>query len=99
MKYTVKVLVKAQMELLLSLKWYDGQLDGLGDRLELSVLKKIDSIINNPLIYPNKKFDFRECKVDDFPFLIIYKVDPRKHLIVIYAIFHTSRRPGKKYSK
>jgi hypothetical protein len=84
MQYTLRVLSKAQIELSESLKWYDEQLDGLGDRLELSVLKKIDSIISHPLIYPSKVSDFRECKIDDFPYLIIYKVYPRKHLIVIH---------------
>ncbi|SEP04766.1 MULTISPECIES: type II toxin-antitoxin system RelE/ParE family toxin [Mucilaginibacter] len=97
MFYTVEILLKAQVELLKSLEWYDEQLEGLGDRLEFSVLKKINSIANHPLLYPSKKSDFRECKVDDFPFLIVYKVNNQKKLVTVYSIFHTSRRPGKKY--
>lgn len=99
MQYTLRILLRAQIELTHALKWYDEQLEGLGDRLELSVLKKLDNIGRYPLIYPNKKLDFRECKIDDFPYLIVYKVYPQKQLVIIFSIFHTSRRPGKKYGK
>lgn len=97
MKFTVEILLKAQTELSESSKWYNMRLEGLGERLVTSVLNKINSISNNPFIYPNKKLDLRECKVDDFPFLIVYRVNDEKNLITIYSIFHTSRRPGKKY--
>ncbi|MEO3404479.1 type II toxin-antitoxin system RelE/ParE family toxin [Mucilaginibacter sp. CAU 1740] len=99
MLYTVEVLLKAQLELSKSLKWYDEQLEGLGERLEFSVLAKLQSIAKHPLLYPNKKSDFRECKVDDFPFLIVYKVDDRRKIVTVYSIFHTSRRLGQKYIK
>lgn len=99
MDYTVIFITKAQTEFLDAAKWYDEQLDGLGDRFEFSVKVKINSIIKNPLIYPNKKSNFRECKIDDFPFLIVYQVVAQKKQIIISSIFHTSRWPGKKYRK
>ena len=99
MEYDLKFHPKAEIEYLEAFEWYEEQLEKLGDRFESSVERKIQSIVRNPLFYPNKKRDYRECKIDDFPYLIVYKVYPRKHLIIIFSIFHTSRRPGKKYRK
>lgn len=99
MNYAVKFVTKAQIELLDAAKWYDKQLAGLGDRFEFSVKIKINSIRKNPLIYPNKESDFRECKVDDFPYLIVYTINSEKKQVIISSIFHTSRWPGKKYGK
>lgn len=78
MNYAVKFVTKAQTELLDAAKWYDEQSEGSGSRLEAAVLRKIHNILTHPYIYPNKRSDFRECKVDGFPFLIVYKINVDK---------------------
>ena len=97
MSFEVKILLKARDEFKNSVDWYEDQLEGLGKRFAKSVFSKLDSIADNPAQYPFKKLDFRECKITDFPFLVVYKIDNTKQVIVVYSIFHTSRRPGKKY--
>jgi mRNA-degrading endonuclease RelE of RelBE toxin-antitoxin system len=99
MRYNIELLPKAEIEYKKAYRWYEEQLIGLGDRFETSVERKLNNISNNPLFYPNKGGKLRECKVDDFPFLIIFRVYSEKNLIFVYSIFHTSRRPGKKYKK
>ena len=99
MRYDVEFLPKADVEYLEAFIWYEEQLIGLGSRFEASVEGKLNSISNNPLFYPNKNRDLRESKIDGFPYLIVYKIYPKKRLIFVYSIFHTSRRPGKKYSR
>jgi hypothetical protein len=99
MEFAVKFYKKAYREYFDAYDWYDGQLPGLGDRFEKMVQRQIKFIVQNPLIYPNKKFDTKESKVEDFPYLIVYKIYPLKQVIYIVSIFHTSRRPSKKYRK
>jgi hypothetical protein len=96
-EYDIEYLPKAQVEYLEAYLWYEEQLAGLGSRFETAVERKLNRISKYPLLYPNKNKNLREATIDDFPFLIIYKVYPQNNVIFIYAIFHTSRRPGKKY--
>jgi plasmid stabilization system protein ParE len=77
---------------------YEDQQSGLGDRFKNEVRNKIELILNNPLHYPLKRKHY-EAQIDNFPFLIIYKIDKRKDLILILSVFHTSRHPKKKYTK
>jgi hypothetical protein len=99
MSFTVRFDPKAEVEYFEAWDWYDEQSIGLGNRFGNAVLLLIKSISNNPLAYPNKKFDCRECKVEDFPYLVIYKVFPAKNIIYITSIFHTSRSPRKKHRR
>ncbi|MDN5285162.1 MAG: Plasmid stabilization system protein [Mucilaginibacter sp.] len=99
MEYDLRFHPKAEIEYLEAFVWYEEQLDKLGERFESSVERKLQNIISNPLFYPNKKFKCRECKIEDFPYLLVYKVYPERNLIFIVSVFHTSRKPGKKYRK
>jgi hypothetical protein len=97
MEYGIQLLPKAEIEFLKAFKWYEEQLPGLGGRFETSLEGKLMRISRNPFLYPNKSKDLHECKIDDFQYLVIFKIYPKSNIIFIYSIFHTSRRPGKKY--
>ena len=99
MSFNVEFDPKAELEFSDTFYWYEKRTEGLGFRFRFSVLKQITYISKNPLHYPNKKRDFRECKIDDFPYLIVYKVYPERNFVIIMSIFHTSRRPSKKYRR
>ena len=95
MNYTVDLLFKARQEIFESWVWYEEQEDGLGDRFEDAVFEKIALIAANPLHYPLKKGTY-EANTDKFPFLIVYRINKRRKLIMIVSVFHTSRHPKKK---
>ena len=99
MSFSIKFYKKAYREYFAAYEWYEEQSPGLGDRFENEVERLIDNIAKYPLIYPNKKYDCRESKIEDFPYLIVYKMYPAKNIIYIVSIFHTSRNPRKKYRK
>jgi len=96
MSYKVDLLFKARQEIFEGWKWYEEQQTGLGDRFEDEVFRKIALIAASPLHYPLKK-KAREVVTDVFPFLIVYRVNERRKLIMIISVFHTSRHPKKKY--
>ncbi|MBS1503613.1 MAG: type II toxin-antitoxin system RelE/ParE family toxin [Bacteroidetes bacterium] len=89
-------LPKAEKEILEAWEWYEEQQIGLGDRFKDEVRKKIQSILNNPFVYPQKG-KYREAQVDIFPFLIVFKVNRRNDHILILSVFHTSRHPKRKH--
>ncbi|BAU55456.1 type II toxin-antitoxin system RelE/ParE family toxin [Mucilaginibacter gotjawali] len=99
MSFVIKFYRKAYREYFEAYKWYEERQPGLGDRFENSVKKLIDAIDKHPLIFANKAYDTREGKTEDFPYLVVYKIYPKKNVIYITSIFHTSRNPKKKYRK
>jgi plasmid stabilization system protein ParE len=96
MSYTVDLLFKARQEIFESWKYYEEQQAGLGDRFEDEVFRKIELIESNPLHYPLKK-RMHEVNTDKFPYLIVYRINKSRKLIMIVSVFHTSRNPKKKY--
>ena len=98
MNYTVELSIKARLELSQSWTWYEEQQRGLGDRFEETFFNKAYLIQTNPLHYPVKG-NYRQAPTDIFPFLIVFKVDRRKGLILVVSVFHTSRHPRRKYTK
>ena len=80
--------------------WYESQKTGLGDRFLLLVRKKMDQIAENPEHYGKKiNKDYREAKVDVFPYLIVYKVYVQRKIVFVNAIHNTKNHPTKKYRK
>ena len=96
MSYTVELLFKARLEIFESWKYYEEEQPGLGDRFEDEVFRKISLIQASPLHYPVKK-RLHEANTDIFPFLIVYRINKSRKLIMIVSVFHTSRNPKKKY--
>ena len=80
--------------------YYEGTQIGLGERFLKAVRFKIEDIVRHPEYYGSRdKKEFRDAKVDYFPYLIIYKIHKRKKTIHIGSIHHMKRDPRKKYRK
>lgn len=79
--------------------WYEERLEGLGVRFAEAIEERLNQIARSPFLYPKKKKNYRAAKAESFPYLIIYKVYDKKKVILISAIYHTSRNPRGKYRK
>ena len=99
MKYSLILRDKAVEEIKEAYKWYDEQLNGLGDRFLNSIKKNTDLILNNPIIFKTTYKSFKEVFIKEFPFVIVYYIDKINLNIVIISVFYCSRNPKKKYKK
>jgi plasmid stabilization system protein ParE len=90
---------KAYREYIEAYEWYEERQERLGDRFMNNVEKRLHQISEHPYHYPNKHGNYREAKVEDFPFMIVYEVFKQKQLIHIAAIYHGKRSPKSKYRK
>jgi len=99
MDYNILFHHTAEREYIKAYQWYEEHLKGLGDRFSRSVEKQIKLISKNPEHYQLKKRNCRESKVDVFPYIIVYKIYQKTNDILVLAVFHTSRKPGKKTRK
>jgi len=71
----------------------------LGKRFKASVAKQIERVLKNPELYSVKKGNYRESNTEVFPYMIVYRMSKKSHVIYISAIYHTSRKPSKKYRR
>jgi plasmid stabilization system protein ParE len=90
---------KAYHEYIEAYEWYERKQEGLGNRFMNNVEKRIQQISEHPYYYSNKHGNYREAKVEDFPYLIVYEVFKQKQLIHIAAIYHGKRNPKSKYRR
>lgn len=81
----------AESDLHEAFDWYESQLSGLGDRLLTHVQKSLDSISENPSMFPRIHRETRRALVHRFPFAIYFIIDPE--IIDVVAVLHTKRHP------
>lgn len=87
--------IQAENELEDALYFYDLISTKIGDHFLNQINTCIESILLNPETYKLEFDIYRQAVVKKFPFVIIYtKIDS---VILISAIFHTSKNPGKKF--
>jgi len=75
------------------IEWYNQQAQGLGARFFKQTTSQISSLTKAPFVYANRYADVRCMIIKKFPFMVHYKIDSDQKLIIIFAIFHTSRNP------
>ena len=72
-------------------KWYDLQLEKLGDDFLKEIRKTIFHIQKNPLQFQKVRKQTRRAIVKRFPYSIYFVVN--NQVINVFAIFHSSRSP------
>jgi mRNA-degrading endonuclease RelE of RelBE toxin-antitoxin system len=90
---------QASLEYIAAYEWYELKQKGLGDSFMNAVEDCLVRIKQQPALYSKIKGNFRQIKVHSFPYTIVYEFFPRKKLIHIAAIHHTSRHPKRKIRK
>lgn len=73
--------------------WYDTKLSGLGERFIEKLEERLELMANTPGLGPVRYIDIRCALIPDFPYLIHYGVNSLKTQLIVYRIFHTSRKP------
>lgn len=90
--YRLRILHQAREDMQKAAEWYNKQQDGLGERFLLEVIKTFVLAEANPLHYEEKFVKkFRFAPVRNFPYLVTFKI--KGDVVVIAAVFHTSRNP------
>ncbi|KAA5537324.1 type II toxin-antitoxin system RelE/ParE family toxin [Taibaiella lutea] len=96
-KYSIVFHPLAEEEYNQSYNWYEEQLIGLGERFEGEVEIILTKLTIQPQFYGFSKRPYREASVNDFPFIIVFKINAIKNEIYIVSIFHTKRSVKKKF--
>jgi toxin ParE1/3/4 len=78
-------------------QWYEKQQTGLGDLFLLELESGYDKIETGPTLYAKIQKNFRQIILRTFPYVIVFEIIEDD--VVVYAVFHTSRNPRKKFKK
>lgn len=93
MKYKVRLLPDAYLDVKEVIDWYNNSRNGLGKRFYESLKSKLNTISNNPLQFQFSYRESRSALIDKFPYQIHFSVKELEKLVIVFAITHTSRNP------
>ncbi|MBB6249739.1 type II toxin-antitoxin system RelE/ParE family toxin [Nitrospirillum iridis] len=82
---------QARAEYIEAIEWYRHQAPGLDKRLRAAFTVARTRIAANPLQFPSVIGGTRRALLQDFPYLVIYRVTGGA--VQVIAFFHTSRNP------
>jgi toxin ParE2 len=88
---TVRLLEPAQAELDEAIAWYAAQASGLGDAFLLETMNAIQRIERFPQAWRPLASGIRRCRLQRFPYSVIYATDGDDLLVL--AIAHQHRNP------
>jgi plasmid stabilization system protein ParE len=91
-----RVLSVAELEGAEAVSWYDDQRPGLGDEFFGEVQQAFERIRAmprslSPLEDYSGPHDVRRCRLERFPYLVIFRYRPEEILVV--AVSHARRQP------
>lgn len=93
MLYSVKFTPESQFDLQEIFDWYELQSIGLGDKF-LDCVKDVSKKLSNTPGIGSLRFDDVHCTmIKKFPYFIFYTFNEKDKLVIIYRVFHTSRKP------
>lgn len=83
---------QAGEELVISSKFYDTKVTGLGDKFLNEIERMIQVLEDTPLLGVELEHPFRKAVLHRFPFSLIYTVEENKLWIV--SVAHQRLKPG-----
>jgi plasmid stabilization system protein ParE len=79
-------------ELIETSEFYDKEVPGLGERFVAAVERAVNLVVERPKMGQEVEKGRRRLVLADFPYSLIYSVEPNE--IWILAVAHQHRRPG-----
>jgi len=93
---TIKLLKRAELELIDACDWYEKQQKGLSINFRKEIRASLSMINLNPKLYAKRyNTDLYFTPLKKFPFVIIYWHDEHLNTVFVTSIFHTKRNPDK----
>ena len=90
--YQVIFYEDAKNDILEIARWYDLQMEGLGNRFEKYLHEAIQKLTTHPFAFGWLFEEVRKIKLHVFPYIIFYEI---KHSDVhVYGVIHTKRKPA-----
>lgn len=91
---------EVQNDIQTAVDWYNNQQIGLGKRFLTHLKKHLHSLKKTPFNYAIKYGSNIRCMpLHKFPYLIHFRILENQNLILVEAVFHSSRNPNHLNSR
>lgn len=97
MIYSIVIRPEAERDLNEAYRWYEQQLEGLGQEFIICIDAALSVIQRTPKIFPKIHKDIRRALIRRFPYGIFYIYERDK--VIVLAFLHTSRDPVRFESR
>lgn len=87
----------ARAEFLAAVEYYEECQAGLGRRFREIVEAEVEAIAAMPFRFRMLHAPFRRCLVRNFPYAIVFSIEPK--FILIITLAHAKRKPGYWYDR
>jgi hypothetical protein len=92
MPFRIKIDKDAKLDIQEGIYWYNSRKKGLGKEFHQEVKDFFDVLRNTQFFHV--RYDETRClPLKKFPYMIHYSVDEKNQMIIVRAIFNTSRNP------
>lgn len=95
--YQLKLSEKAASDISDAFGWYEAQQAGLGHIFLNEIERTFKRIEYQPNSFSFIGTHYKKAILRQFPYIVVFEINDRE--IIVYSIFHTSRKPVKKYRK
>lgn len=95
--FTITLRKRAVKEYLEAIIWYRERSLQAAENFVRAEDVAFTNVTVHPLNYGNTYKQFREIKVQKFPYAIVYFIDNKKNEVVITTVFHYKRNPKMKF--
>ncbi|MBI4499819.1 MAG: type II toxin-antitoxin system RelE/ParE family toxin [Gemmatimonadetes bacterium] len=82
---------EARAEVRAARKWYDEQVEGLGDEFSRTLDATVAAIASRPRAFPLAYGAFHQCVMRRFPYALFFRI--RDDEVIIIAVHHQRRDP------
>jgi plasmid stabilization system protein ParE len=88
----IRIFSEATAELEEGLNWYAVRSPDAERKFALAIDRALTQIATEPSRFAEVAASHRACRVEKFPYQIVYRVDG--NVVTIVAVAHAKRRPG-----
>ncbi|MDE1192842.1 MAG: type II toxin-antitoxin system RelE/ParE family toxin [Arachidicoccus sp.] len=95
--YRLEIQSEAMLEMQQAYDWYEFQKNNLGNELLNEIENCFQKLEQYPHHYTKLNEYYRRIRTNRFPYLLIFEIEEKTKIIFIISLFHTSRKPKRKY--
>lgn len=97
MSYRIEYQIRAINEYEDAADWYFERSEQASENFSIAVEEKINILRKEPKKFRKKFKEFREVRLNRYPYKIIYTVNEKERIVSIASVFHQKRDPETKF--
>lgn len=92
MHFTIRIEPEAKIDIQEGIDWYNKHEVGLGRKFHAAIKAHFEKLHTNPF-FQVRYDDVRCLPLKKFPYMIHFTINEEKQIVVVHAVFNTSRNP------